>query len=362
MKILVVQDRLRSGGTERQSILLANAFASAGHPTDLLTFRPGGALNSSVSAAVTRTALQPFDTGFDFWAPGLLSFVRRLQPEVILCMGRMTNCRAGALQQALPSASVIATLRTGKELPWLFRRSLKTVRHIVANSDEARTNLLRHHGVKSERASVIHNALVFARPAPAGSREQLRQRFGATSETTVLLNVAMFRPEKNQRELIDIVAGLPAGFPWQLWLAGDGPSRAPCEKLVEGKGLSASVKFLGWQKDPAPLYAAADIAVHASTSEALSNFLIEAQAAGLPAVAAEAQGISECFVPGLTGFTVARGDRDRFRQQILAFARASTEKRAEISSQAKEFSLTAFDHDRQVARYLELFQQLRQQT
>ncbi len=33
MKILIVQDYLRSGGTERQSVLLANAFAAAGHAT-----------------------------------------------------------------------------------------------------------------------------------------------------------------------------------------------------------------------------------------------------------------------------------------------------------------------------------------
>jgi predicted ABC-type transport system involved in lysophospholipase L1 biosynthesis ATPase subunit len=44
MKILIIQDHLRSGGTERQSVLLANAFAAAGHPATLLTFRPGGPL------------------------------------------------------------------------------------------------------------------------------------------------------------------------------------------------------------------------------------------------------------------------------------------------------------------------------
>ena len=53
MKILIVQDYLRSGGTERQSILLANAFTAAGHPTTLLTFRPGGALDGTVHPQFT---------------------------------------------------------------------------------------------------------------------------------------------------------------------------------------------------------------------------------------------------------------------------------------------------------------------
>ena len=44
MNIVVLQDYLRSGGTERQSLLLTQAYAAAGHRTTLLTFRPDGAL------------------------------------------------------------------------------------------------------------------------------------------------------------------------------------------------------------------------------------------------------------------------------------------------------------------------------
>ena len=44
MKILIVQDYLRSGGTERQSVFMATMFAQAGHEGTLLTFRPRGIL------------------------------------------------------------------------------------------------------------------------------------------------------------------------------------------------------------------------------------------------------------------------------------------------------------------------------
>src|SRR5205823_1824209 len=91
---------LRSGGTERQTVLLANAFAAAGHDVTLLTFRPGGALNSTVNAAVPRHALQPFDFHLDWFAPGLTGFVARAQPDIILCMGRMANCYARRAQFA----------------------------------------------------------------------------------------------------------------------------------------------------------------------------------------------------------------------------------------------------------------------
>ena len=401
MNIVVLQDYLRSGGTERQSLLLTQAFAAAGHRTTLLTFRPGGALAVAKAAGVERRALQPFDTGLDWFAPGLVRTARALAPDVLLCMGRMANCYGGRLQACFPRTAVIATMRTGKSLPWLFRRSLRRARHIVANCREARETLIAQHGLPAERISVIYNSLVFPPAAtrsgsasasaadregvPLPAREALRAHFGATPTTTVLLCVAMFRPEKNQRALIEIAAGLPADLDWQLWLAGDGSERAACERFAArcragspavslsnrpnpAASLSDSpnrpnpaverVKFLGWQRDPTPLYSAADIAVHASGSESLSNFLIEAQAHGLPAVAYHAQGIAECFVPDDTGFVIPRDDSAAFRARLAALAGENSAARLARSTRAQAYARATFDRTRQVVAYLELFAKL----
>lgn len=359
MKILIVQDYLRSGGTERQAVLLANAFATAGHATELLTFRPGGTLAATVAPAVRNHALQPTDLRLDWFAPRLTSSAAHFVPDVILCMGRMANCYAGHLQSSLPRATVISTMRTGKPLPWLFRRSLRTVQHIVANSGEARDTLVSRYTVPTEKVSVIHNSLVFPPESSLHRNQALRAAHGATSQTTVLLSVAMFRPEKNQGELVEIAAGLPLDLDWQLWLAGDGPARAACEQLVAEKNLHARIKFLGFHRDPTPLYCAADLAVHASWSEALSNFLIEAQAHGLLAIAYDAQGIAECFVPGRTGWVIAREDRRAFRATLTRRMSEPAVSRAERSADARAFARATFDPARQVAAYLDLFHRLR---
>jgi len=358
MKILIVQDFLRSGGTERQSILLANAWAAAGHATTLLTFRPGGKLASTVAPSVTRHALQAFDFGLDWYAPRLRATATALAPDVILCMGRMANCYGASLQSSHPRPPVIATLRTGKPLPALFRRSLHRVRHVVANSSEARNALTEKYQVPPQKTSVIHNALVFPAGAVTGAAEDHRARYGATAATKIFLCVAMFRPEKNQRELIEIMAGLPATLDWQLWLAGEGPARRACEDLVAQQQLGARVKFLGFQAAPTALYQCADVAVHASWSEALSNFLIEAQAAGLPAVVYQAQGMEECFIPGVTGWAVAREDRATFRTNLLQLISTDPITSRKRADQAAKFARDTFDPDRQVAAYLQLFRQL----
>jgi glycosyltransferase involved in cell wall biosynthesis len=273
-------------------------------------------------------------------------------------MGRMANCYAGSLQDACRKAAVISTLRTGKPLPWLFRRSLGRVRHVVANSRDAQTVLTERHRVPVKKTSVIHNSLVFPNASPLTRNDTLRAHYGATASTTVLLCVAMFRPEKNQRELIEIAATLSPDLDWQLWLAGDGPARDACEKLVAEKQLNGRVVFPGFLRDPSALYAAADVAVHASESESLSNFLIEAQAHGLPAVAYAAQGISETFLPDHTGWEIPRNDRTAFRDRIEHLAREPEALRNSRAAEARAFTRATFDPVAQVARYLELFRQL----
>ena len=354
MKILLVQDHLRSGGTERQTLLLARAFAGAGHTVGLVTFRPGGALAAGCHPPVIRHTLQPFDTGLDWFAPGLINVVRREQPDLVLGMGRMANCQAGRLQRHLPAAVVVATMRTGKSLPWLFRRSLRQVRHVIANSHAAKAVLIEEHGLPAEKITVIHNSLVFP-PDPIGAPSPPPHR---APGPVVLLNTAMFRPEKNQRELIELCAELPADLDWRLILAGDGPTRAACVRLAGQLGIATRVRFPGFVTDPTPLYREADLAVLTSQSESLSNFLCEAQAHGLPAIAYDIVGVGECFQPGRSGFLIPNRDRARFLARLAELIRDAAQ-RDRFAAAARAYANETVDFARQVQRHLDLFARLR---
>ena len=231
LRVMVVQDFLRSGGTERQSVLLSNGLAARGHTVSLLTFRPGGALASTVAPGVLRCALQRVDTGLDWFAPGLRRAVWALEPDVVLCMGRMANGLGAWIGKT--GVRVVATLRSGKRLPWLYRRSLRAARHVVANSAVAARWAVERYGVDGARVSVVPNAIVFP-PVDQGARDEgvadgmaLRERWGAGPSTVVVLCVAMFRKEKNLRGLVEMMAALPEGVgDWQLWLVGAGREMA----------------------------------------------------------------------------------------------------------------------------------------
>lgn len=354
MKILLIQDHLRSGGTERQTCLLADAFAARGHPTGLLTFRPGGALDAVPSGAVQRIRLQRPDLGWDWFAPGLIRRVRAFAPDGVLCMGRMANSWAGWIARRVPAARVVATVRTGKPLPWAYRRSLRAAAHVVANSAETGRLLVDSGAVPAARLSVIPNALVFppiVAPDPE-RRRLLRAAHGAGADALVFIWVGMFRPEKNHRALIEHLATLPARLPWQLWLAGDGPTRAEIERLAHAHGVIDRVRFLGFVADPTPLYLAADVAVMTSRRESLSNFLIEAHANGLPSLAYAATGVAECG-----GTTVPLDDEAGFRAQLRRVAEDEAWRRRE-GARLAAYAREEFSTARRTASYLDLFARL----
>ena len=358
MKILIVQDYLRSGGTERQSVLMATAFARAGHEVTLLTFRPRGVLDlGGEQQPFAFRSLQPFDTGLDWFAPGLLRAAEEAAPDLVLCMGRMANCYAGFIQKRLPKAAVVCTMRTGKLLPWLFVRSLRLCRHIVANSHVAKRVLTDDYDIPASKVTVIHNSLLRFTDESAPRNNALRRYHGANPTTAVMLNVAMFRPEKNQRELIELCAKLPGYLDWQLWLAGDGPARKKCERLAHDLGLGSRVRFLGYQPDPTQLYLASDLALLASQSESLSNFLIEAQLHGLPAVAYDIVGVGECFVPDKSGFLIANHDHTAFVAALDRLIRQPADRRR-FAQQGREHAQANFVPERQVQAHLTLFREL----
>ncbi len=358
MKIIVLQDHLRSGGTERHSILLTREFARLGHGARLVTFRPGGVL--AAGAGCPLRALQPFDTGLDWFGPGLLRAVLD-GSDIVLCMGKTANCFAGRIQGRAVSRGmgtrVVATLRAGGRLPGFYYSSVRRAAHLVTNSQEAADGLVSRHGLDRRGITVIHNSLVFPE-SYVGRDIGLRAKLGAGPDTTVLVSVAMFRPEKNQKALLEIASMLPKDGDWRLWLAGDGPERGACEQRAAALGLGDRVRFLGLLKDPDPYYRAADIAVHASKEESLSNFLIEAQSHGLPAVACRALGIRECFVEGRTGWMVEQGDHEGFRAALAVLAADTPAMRKARAAEAREFARASFDPQRQVAAYTGLFESL----
>ncbi len=358
MRILIIQDQLRIGGTERQSLLMGADLRQAGHDPVLLLFRPGGQLyGESQKCDFPVHVLQRCDSGVSLWAPGLKKAVGSIRPEIMICMGRTANCYAGHLQGNFPSIPVVATVRTGKHLLPFHTSSLNKAASVIVNCNWWKRELVKRQ-ISPDKVHVIHNAsLVDARQyhrEPA--RSDLRELHGAGNETCVFLNVATFRPGKRHRDLLAAFHALAIANPqtdWQLWLAGSGRTLEKCRNWCTARGLDSRVRFLGYQADPVPCYAAADVAVSVSVEDSLPNFLIEAQMLGLPVIARDFRGVQETFEPGRSGI-LTKTNAPTMLVPLLKQMATDSSLRLGYSTFAADFASARFDRVQQGKKLMRL--------
>lgn len=325
MRIVVLQDYLRVGGTERQSLYLAGRFAAEGHQVVLLLLRPGGPLWTGFEdASFEVRVLQKRSFGSNIYAPSLFQELKSMSPDCVLCMGRTANCYSGLIQKRLPACAVISTIRTGKPLFPLHSWSLRKVRAVLVNSNWWKRRMLER-GFTPEHVHVVHNSNLLEHSIEERRevRKTWRKRMEISEDTCIFLCVATFRSGKRHLDLIRIFEQFRSRYPeWdsRLWLVGDGKERRKCERWVAENGLGTRVQFWGAKSDPFPYYCAADVAVSASREDSLPNFLIESQAAGLPIVAYDFRGVIECCEPDKSGVVVPMGDADRFCEAMTSLA------------------------------------------
>src|SRR5581483_7028514 len=99
------------------------------------------------------------------------------------------------------------------------------------------------------------------------------------------------------------------GPAWQLVVVGDGPMREEVERLFDPRPA-----FLGAlpQRRIAEVLAACDLYAWPAVNEAYGMALLEAQAAGVPVVAAATRGVPDIVRHGQTGTLVPYGDEAAF--------------------------------------------------
>ena len=103
--------------------------------------------------------------------------------------------------------------------------------------------------------------------------------------------------------------------------AGDGPQRLELEEEAARLGLETSVRFAGFldRKRLVDLYRAADVFVFASKTETQGLVIVEAMAAGTPAVAVRAMGVRDVVRDGENGFLVPE-DADALAERAVCVA------------------------------------------
>ena len=154
-------------------------------------------------------------------------------------------------------------------------------------------------------------------PLPAGlARADAAEGVARRRE---VLAVARLVPQKGLDVLLQAFAALPltSREGWSITLVGDGPERQALEQQAHALGIQADLRFEGFRSDPLTFMQQASIFALPSRFEGMPNALLEAMAAGLPAVVSDASpGPLEMVSDGVHGCVVPREDWQAFAKAL----------------------------------------------
>jgi glycosyltransferase involved in cell wall biosynthesis len=306
LPLAVVLTSFDPGGTERQMIELVRRLDPARWAVHLACFHRRGAWMARAEESVRSVTVFPVRS---FRRPDTLghmrAFARWCRTERIAVVHTSELYSNIFALPAAASAGVPARIANRREInpdkSWsqiaLQRAAYACAGRVVANSQAAAARLAAEC-VPARKVAIVSNGLdlsEYAMPQPK------------TRRRTVAM-VANLRTEKGHDVLMDAALLVHQHIDDASFLiVGDGSERSRLERRAAALGLGDRFRFLGHREDVPAILQSADIFVLPSRSEAFPNALLEAMAAGLPAVASAVGGMLEMIAHEANGLLVPPG-------------------------------------------------------
>ena len=356
--VFLMTNTLETGGSERQFVTIANALDGSEFSVTLGCLKQIGPFLSQVSG------LNEFQAGGSLF--GVQSWRSRFALSRLLKkqwigvaqsfdfysnLMLIPAARFAGVPVVVGSQRQLGDLLTSRQFH-VQNALFRLCDHVVCNS-RAAAERLREAGIPKQKLAVIPNGVpdeFFVAVPPALPHEPQLIRIGMVSR--------MNDPAKRHDLFLRVAARLMPRFPQlRFVLIGDGPLRPHLEDLVRQSGLRDRVVFLGDQRDVRALLAALDISVLPSSSESLSNVILESMAVGVPVVAAEVGGNPELVQNGETGFLFSPGEEGQFVAALETLV-IDPELRKRCGARARERALREYTTARARDQYRALYSAL----
>jgi len=318
---LLLLNNLGIGGSEWKSVRIASALRQGGHDIHLAYLNAPHTLRGRLDPGLPVFHLDR--TGkFSFPALGQLKrYILQQQISHVACVNLYPLLYAQAVAWQLGKrAPVVSALinttnfRTSRDERQMivYAPLLRRATHLVFGCRLQEEQWMDRYDLPATNSRVIYNGVDqahFNTAAVAETREQLRRRYGFPLDAFIAITVGQLRPEKQQTDLIQAVAGLASrGLAVHALLVGDGDERGAIERCIADLGVRDRVHLAGAADEVRPFLKLADAFVLTSTVETFSNAALEAMAMGLPVILSSNGGAAEMVEVGQNGFLYSPGD------------------------------------------------------
>lgn len=316
LKLLIVVPSLGCGGLERNVSIICNYIDTERFDVTCAILN-----NSRPFFKITNPGVKVIDLKINNVRMSLFAILklnRQIKPDILFATANHLNLFLAIFKWLFPKrlkiiareSSIVSvnTQRTWnpKIYHWLLRVFYKKIDLIICQSEYMREDLLKNYGVPVEKTRLIYNSVT----VPDTGNDD-----NNAAPYVKLITVGRLSTEKGFERLIRSVSYLK--IPYQFTIIGEGYNRPVLEALIEKLGLQGKVILAGRDNKPFALVHNPDLFLMGSFYEGFPNAMLEALAAGIPAVAFNSPGgIAELLVNNQNGILVDGNDEHDFAQAI----------------------------------------------
>jgi len=330
------------GGAENYFVRLCIALHRAGVPQSIVT-RPNIARMVALRQAGLDPVPAPFGGRLDLQTRRILrKEVTRFEPDIVVTY----MSRAGRFAPRASTALRGNFVTIGRLGGYYDLKYFRRCRHLICNTPDLVEYVVRE-GWPRDRAHYLANFVEDRIAAPAD-----RDKLATPADAPLIFALGRLHENKAFDTLLHAIAETPDVH---LWLAGGGPQRSELVALAARLGINDRVRFLGWQDDPAPYFAASDMFVIPSRHEPLGNVLLEAWMHGLPVIAAASQGPRQLIEDGVNGLLVPVDDPTAMAAAIMDMV-SDPQRAASLAREGRQSYERDYTEAASVARHLALFE------
>lgn len=290
--------------------------------------------------------------------------IKKNQPDVVLFSSMVT---ASVLPFMIKKPSMpCVTINHGQDvtLPfppyqWYLPYVFNCLKGVISVSSATKKASVKR-GMKEEIGVVLPNGfdkkIEKKLPEKEEARKQIENVYNINLDGKyLLLTVGRLVKRKGHQWFIEnVIERINNNIVYLV--IGDGPE---LEEITESKKRSAvQGKIVLAGRQPGKMlnasYAAADLFVMPNIPvegdmEGFGIVLLEANRAGVPAIASDLEGIKDVIVQGENGYRIPHGEADKFAQKIDAVL---DNELVELSEKAKKYSGEKFSWDSVVDKYV----------
>ena len=218
----------------------------------------------------------------------------------------------------------------------------------IANSAEIVQDL-HAFGIAPERIRLLPNGVQTLPP---------RQHRDDSDRPVQFLYVGRFDVEKSLARMIRDFSRLPDGTRATLTLVGAGACESELRELVATLGAGDRIFIKPPVADVIPLFAQADFYVSTSTSEGMSNSLLEAMSASVPPITSRVSGVDDIVDEGRSGLIFDAADPDGFVRALAEAVAIDADRWNQMSAAAHATTVARFSMQAVTAAHEDLYRAL----